>query len=220
LKTVELDIKGNKFVLYPQKGILWVEEKILLISDLHIGKTAEFRSLGIPVPGGTTSEDLNCLTEFLKIARPIELVILGDMLHSRIDNKEKTFNALKAWRIENDHVKVSLIKGNHDKGTDDFFKSLRIELYPKGKEVRDIIFSHQPVPESNKFVFAGHIHPAVRLSGMGRMREHAQCFYFSENFAILPSFGSFTGNYMVKPKDYEKIFVIAGDEVIEVKQKE
>ena len=75
---------------------------------------------------------------------------------------------------------------------------------------------HQHNEIEGKFIFSGHIHPAVRLSGKGGMREQVQCFYFSDDFAILPSFGSFTGNFIIKPKDFEKVFAIAGDEIIEV----
>lgn len=214
--THQLEIKGNHFILYPQKGILWEEEKTLLVSDIHIGKTAKFRSMGIPVPGGTTTEDLQKLSELIKLTQVREVIILGDLLHSNIDNMEKTLNAFKLWRIENEAFEIYLVKGNHDKANNPFFDRLRINVISDHLERNNFVFAHHPIEIKDKFIFAGHIHPAIRLSGKGKMREQLQCFYFSDNFAILPSFGSFTGNFIIKPKDYEKIFVIAGDEVIEV----
>lgn len=217
--ALRVQIRNNNFFLYPLKGIFWEEQRVLLISDIHIGKTAAFRSAGIPVPGGSTSEDLKNLSELISQTKPRELIILGDLIHSSIENRERTLNALKLWRVENESITVTLIKGNHDQATDLFFQRLRIEVNHDPREFGEFVFTHQPKDIPGKFIFSGHIHPAVRLAGKGKMREQLQCFYFSDDFAILPSFGSFTGNFIIKPKDYEKVYVIAGDEVLEVSNK-
>lgn len=217
---ITLKLRNNNFSLYPQKGIFWEEQSVLIISDVHIGKTAAFRSVGIPVPGGLTTDDLQRLSHLIKLTNPKELIILGDLIHSNIENKEKTLNAVKLWRVENEAINVTLIKGNHDKADDPFFERLRINIEDKSKEMDEFVFIHDPKEvKEEKFVFAGHIHPAVRLAGKGGIREQVPCFYFSNDFAILPSFGSFTGNFIIKPKDFEKVFVIAGEEIIEVSNK-
>jgi len=42
------------------------------------------------------------------------------------------------------------------------------------------------------------------------------CFYFSEMYSILPSFGSFTGSSKLRAKAGDKVFVISEDKVIEI----
>jgi hypothetical protein len=55
------------------------------------------------------------------------------------------------------------------------------------------------------------------MKGEGRLKETLPCFYFGIRFAILPAFGSFTGNYAIRPTPDDRVFVVAGDEVVEVK---
>jgi hypothetical protein len=42
------------------------------------------------------------------------------------------------------------------------------------------------------------------------------CFVIGARHMILPAFGSFTGNALVKPAEGERIAVIADDEVIAI----
>jgi metallophosphoesterase superfamily enzyme len=65
-------------------------------------------------------------------------------------------------------------------------------------------------------VLAGHLHPAVALGGPGRQRERLPCFLFGPRRGILPAFGSFTGAATVRPTAGERVFVVAGDEVLQV----
>ncbi|MBK8623953.1 MAG: metallophosphoesterase [Saprospiraceae bacterium] len=58
------------------------EVNTLVISDLHIGKTAYFRKKGIALPFSEkdkTIKNLNLLIEKLK---PETLIFLGDLFHS------------------------------------------------------------------------------------------------------------------------------------------
>jgi hypothetical protein len=42
------------------------------------------------------------------------------------------------------------------------------------------------------------------------------CFYFRNNQAILPAFGSFTGMAKINPQKGESVFAITKDNVIDV----
>jgi len=41
-----IHINGNELQLLPEKGIFWTEESALVLSDVHIGKSAHFRRNG------------------------------------------------------------------------------------------------------------------------------------------------------------------------------
>jgi len=60
---------------------------------------------------------------------------------------------------------------------------------------------------------AGHIHPAVTLSGGGRVFS-LPCFYFGRDYALLPAFGDFTGTAIVRPRSGERVFIVAEGQVI------
>ena len=53
-----VQVAGESLLLLPEKAIYWPRERMLIIADIHFGKAAAFRSLGVPVPRGTTSENL------------------------------------------------------------------------------------------------------------------------------------------------------------------
>ena len=50
--------------LTAQRSIFWEEQKTLIVSDLHFGKTGHFRKSGIPVPQTIYKEDLQRLVCF------------------------------------------------------------------------------------------------------------------------------------------------------------
>src|ERR1700704_3572865 len=104
-------LNENTFWLSPERCIFWEEEKALIISDLHFGKTGHFRKSGIPVPQSVYKEDLQRLVAQIQYFQPQQLIIVGDLFHSEI-NKELEF--FKRWRINFPQLKVQLIKGNHD----------------------------------------------------------------------------------------------------------
>ena len=57
-QIVQHHIAGNTFTLSNDRCVFWEEEKMLLLSDLHFGKTGHFRKEGIAVPQDIYKEDL------------------------------------------------------------------------------------------------------------------------------------------------------------------
>jgi len=218
LKT-RIEILNQTLFLLPGKALYWKEKNLLIIADLHLGKTASFRSKGFALPGGTTTNDLNLITKLIEVTRCEDLLIIGDFLHSKHGVKDKTYSAVLNWRNENKNIRITSVMGNHDRRSGKIPAILDINYTDDFYEIPPFIFSHKPAEVDHKYVISGHVHPAVRLAGPGKQREKLPCFYFTENQAILPSFGSFTGNYVIEPEPCSRIFVIAGDEVVEVKQK-
>jgi len=54
LCTVELE--GEELWLLADKAVYWPARQCLMIADAHFGKASAYRSLGQPVPQGTTTE--------------------------------------------------------------------------------------------------------------------------------------------------------------------
>jgi metallophosphoesterase superfamily enzyme len=78
------------------------------------------------------------------------------------------------------------------------------------------VFVHHPHPTTLGYALAGHTHPAVKLRGRGAQRATLPCFWFTAEVATLPAFGSFCGKAIVHPAPEDRVFVIAGDEVVPV----
>ena len=47
-ETIEL--QGEELILTNKRAMYWAAQKALILSDLHVGKTAHFRKHGIPIP--------------------------------------------------------------------------------------------------------------------------------------------------------------------------
>ena len=68
--------------LLADKALWHPGEKTLFIADPHFGKSASFRSAGIPVPEGATHDDCQRLSLLIERISAIRLVILGDFFHN------------------------------------------------------------------------------------------------------------------------------------------
>ncbi len=215
-KYTEHTLLGQHLLLIPDRALLWNNQSILIVADPHFGKAQNFREFGIPVPRGTTSFDLDRLSRLILEFDPINLLFLGDLTHDKIDSPTEFNRLIARWRNRHGTLNLLLASGNHDcrsVGPPDPFKfnqvANRLQFYP-------FCFVHKPESTASHYTIAGHLHPAVSMRGRGRLKETLPCYYFGDRYAILPAFGSFTGNQTIRPTAVDQIYVIAGDEVLEV----
>ena len=216
---VFFNCRNKKLWLTGERCVFWEEEKTLILSDLHFGKTGHFRKSGIPVPQNIYKKDLQRLFQQLQYFQPRQLVIVGDMFHSR-DNKE--LDLFKKWRNDFPDLHIQLIKGNHDILHDDWYKDAAVSISDPSWNMSDFVFHHDPaasfqtILHKNDYIFSCHLHPGIRINGQGRQSLTFPCFYFSSNFAVLPAFSAFTGVVLIDPKPGENVFAIVKNEVIQL----
>ena len=206
---MEIVLSGDHFLLLPQRAIYWREQSALIMSDMHLGKASHFRKEGIPVPEKLFNTDMKTLDVLVKNFRPQSLIVVGDMFHSRHNNEIELF---AEWRREHD-INIHLIRGNHDILKSDKYQELDIEVF-RDYEIGPFIFSHHPMHHSEMFCFSGHIHPGVKLRGMGRQNLQFPCFHFTDQGCTLPAFSLFTGLSIVECGHGDKIYAIVGDEIM------
>ncbi|MCC6511653.1 MAG: ligase-associated DNA damage response endonuclease PdeM [Pirellulaceae bacterium] len=184
---------GTELILLPCKMVWWPDGRILFAADTHFGKASSFRQAGIPVPAGTTATMLDTLSTQIKLFEPRELVILGDFVHSSRSAQDDFESLLLAWRASHQHLPVTLIKGNHDRRTADFYGNLRIALR-KERQVACGPFTlcHSPQDiNPQAFNLCGHLHPGYAVPQLGL--RCAPCFWLATDTLVLPAFGVFTG---------------------------
>lgn len=204
--------------LSPARCIFWEEESVLIVSDLHFGKSGHFRKSGIGIPQNIFKEDLQKLFAQIQFFKPKVLLITGDMFHSSA-NKEMDF--FVKWRNDFAGVKFYLVRGNHDILAQKFYKGANITVYENKLLINDFCFTHDVGSSCNDeqdhhFTFSGHIHPGIKMSGAGNQSLTLPCFYFSEKYAILPAFSAFTGLAKIKPSASDKVFVLLKNEVLQL----
>lgn len=182
--------------------------KALFVADVHLGKAATFRSLGVPVPAGTTQENLDKLSECIAEFEPLSIYFLGDLLHAKMAHNPELLGKLRAWRDQYADIGMTLIRGNHDSKAGDPPASLNISVVEEPFMLGGFALCHHPQTVQNALVLAGHEHPVVVLNGKGRSRARLPCFYLKRDQLILPSFGAFTGGYQVLPQPGELVFPV------------
>jgi uncharacterized protein len=106
--------------------------------------------------------------------------------------------------------------GNHDKGCGAVPTEWRMEVVHDDRIDGPFVWRHWPTEHDAGYVLAGHLHPVAALRGKGRQKLRLRCFALGRRRMILPAFGGFTGGAVGAPDAADKVFVVAGDEVIEV----
>ena len=207
-------ILNEHFLISAQRTVFWEEEKTLILSDLHLGKSGHFRKSGIAIPQNLYKEDLFRLLNEIHLFSVKKIIIVGDLFHSSMNKEHELF--LK-WRKDISYVDIHLIKGNHDILKNEWYKNAEIELHKKHLSIRNFSFTHdinECQAKVDDYCFSGHIHPAVFMRGIARQSVNLPCFYFAKKYAVLPAFGKFTGTFAIKPNLGEAVFAIVENKVI------
>jgi len=208
----EIELAGETILLLPQKAVYWPRHKMLVIADIHFGKAASFRAQGIPVPRGTTSQNLAGLDALMALYAVERIVFLGDFLHARAAHAAATLAAMQTWRQRYPALELVLVRGNHDRHAGDPAASLGIEMVDEPYTVGAYSFCHHPDVAAPGYVMAGHVHPVFVLSSrLDSLR--LPCFLAGPTRMILPSYGAFTGGHAIVPVAGEKVFVSSGEAV-------
>jgi len=210
---------GRTLWLLPQRAAWLPEAGLLLVADVHFGKAASFRRLGVPVPRGTTEANLARLDELLNGLPGVrEIVFLGDFLHAASGRAPATLRALQAWRERRADLALTLVRGNHDSHAGDPPATLDINVVAEPWLHAGLALCHDPAaprPEGCVAV-AGHLHPVTRL-GRGFDAVRLPCFHArADGVLVLPAFGEFTGGFSVTGQTGEGLYVIADGRVLRV----
>jgi DNA ligase-associated metallophosphoesterase len=206
--------------LSPERCIFWEDEKALILSDLHLGKTGHFRKSGIGVPQSIFKEDLQRLFSLIQFFKPVQLLIVGDLFHSHLNKEMEMF---MKWRNDMPQLQMRLLRGNHDILNKKFYQQADIEVTQQKLSVNNFCFTHDINETCNEeetnanFTFSGHLHPGIHMSGIGRQDLYFPCFYFTKEFAILPAFSRFTGIYKIKPKQGDTVFALVENAIVKIK---
>ena len=176
-------LNGNHFWLSTDRCIYWQEQKLLIVSDLHFGKTGHFRKNGIGVPPNIFKEDLQRLIGCIAHFKPQQVIAVGDLFHSRANKEMELFSK---WRKDFSQLTFNLVKGNHDILKDHWYADNNITVHQEEMMVDGFSFIHDPSidqQQTSNYIFSGHLHPGVMLKIGSKQKMGFPCFHFGEKIA-------------------------------------
>jgi DNA ligase-associated metallophosphoesterase len=203
-------------VLLPDRAVYLPETRVLVVADLHLGKSATFRTRGLAVPEGTTASDLSRLSKLLEQTSARTLVIAGDLIHSHDGLTPEIVKTFRDW-LKKHNTSVILAEGNHDQRTNLARHQLPLEIRPECL-VDETLITHDPDElHPDQFGIAGHLHPGIRIPESRHSSLRLSAFYLRNNkHLVLPAFSSFTGLQIIKPSPSDRFFVCLKETITEI----
>jgi uncharacterized protein len=212
-------VKGEALQLLAERALLWPAGAggagLLAVADLHWGKTESFQQHGIALPAGVLADDLARLSAALHATGAQRLLLLGDLIHSRAGLTPAVVAQAASWRAGHPQVRMVLVRGNHDRHVARLPEAWGMEDVPEQVDEGPFRFAHHPEPAPGRYVWAGHLHPTVRLGG-GADRLRLPCFHLGREVGVLPAFSAFTGGQDVTRRAHERVYAVAGPDVVQV----
>ena len=209
-------IREQRLHLLPSGTVYWEDQQTLLLADLHLGKAGHFQKHGIPISSSLALNDLDRLAILFQAYDVRRIIFLGDLFHSSHNGE---WNYLQSFFDEHS-LEYFLVRGNHDILSQSHYDQAGLKVIEGVFHESPFCFVHEPIEEGTErqdnFVFAGHLHPGIRMVGDGRQTLRFPCFYINDNQMILPAFGSFTGLFMLYPEEGDQVFAIVENQVVRV----
>ena len=211
MKQIKKKIKGQQFIFDYRKAIYWEDTSSLILSDVHVGKLNHFQKNGIAIPSDGSRNNLINIKSLVNEYDPNQVYILGDLFHSSYNQEWDD------WLVyfSKSNIKFALILGNHDQNDSKKLWNSNITVVDQLTK-GPFLFTHYPEQEIDQFNICGHVHPAVKLRGLGRQYMKLNCFYISDNQLILPAFGTFTGSHILKPNKTDHVICLTSDGLFEL----
>jgi DNA ligase-associated metallophosphoesterase len=199
MRASELAVAGVAMLADLSGALIWEEQRLLVVSDLHLEKGSSFASRGVLLPPYDTVATLSRLGAVIARHDPRMVIALGDSFHDREAHERLTRSnrdTLAALQARRDWIWIS---GNHDPALpSDLGGMVATEV-----AIGPIHFRHEPTGAFGEI--AGHLHPKARIATRGRAMER-RCFATDGERAVMPAFGAYVGGLSIRDAAFGKIF--------------
>jgi len=168
-------------------ALWWPEESLLVVSDLHLGKSERVaRRGGAALPPYDTRDTLNRLAADLALSHARTVICLGDSFDD-LAAAEALPEEERQWifRLQAGRRWV-WIEGNHDPGPVEFGGAHLSEL-----PLSPLTFRHI-AQDGAAGEISGHYHPKASVQARGRTITRP-AFLIDTNRVVMPAYGTYTG---------------------------
>ncbi len=180
-------LAGETLTALPSGALLWPAQRLLTVSDLHLGKSDRIaRRTGTLLPPYETRDTLARLDADITAHAPDIVICLGDSFDDLTaaetlpPEEALTLTRLMAGR------RWIWVEGNHDPGPLALGGTHLAEA-----RLGPLTFRHIADPAATAEV-SGHYHPKATLAAKGQ-RVTRPCFLLDTSRVILPAYGTYTG---------------------------
>jgi uncharacterized protein len=198
-RASEVTVAGITLLADLSGALIWEEQRLLVIADLHLEKGSSFASRGVLLPPYDTAATVARLAAAMARHDPRMVIALGDSFHDRAAHERLSSadrRAVTALQARRDWIWIS---GNHDPALPaDVGGVVASEV-----AIGPIVFRHEPTGAFGEI--AGHLHPKARVASRGRAMER-RCFACDGERAVLPAFGAYAGGLSIRDAAFARIF--------------
>jgi len=168
-------------------ALWWPKHRLLVVSDLHLGKSERIARLGgTMLPPYETRDTLARVDDEIAKTDPDTVICLGDSFDD-IAAVTGLQHDIQTWLTRLMAGRRWIwIEGNHDPGPVDLGGSHMAEL-----SLSPLTFRHIAIAGTAGEV-SGHYHPKATIRSRGRSLTRP-CFLYDIDRLILPAFGTYTG---------------------------
>jgi DNA ligase-associated metallophosphoesterase len=194
-------VAGVDLVTTTEGALLWPEESLIAVADLHLEKGSSFAARRVFLPPYDTADTLARLATLVARFAPRRILFLGDSFHDRCGSgripprDRDALLHLTRWRD------ILWLAGNHDPDPPEGLPGTAMASVSIGP----ITFRHEPSAGHVPGEIAGHLHPVARIAARGRSVRR-RCFAFDGARAVLPAFGAYAGGLNVRDAAFAPLF--------------
>lgn len=207
---------GHDMTARPSGALHWPEEGVLVVSDLHLGKSERMaRRGGALLPPYEVHDTLTRLEADITATQPRAVISLGD-----------TFDDMEAAaRLDPAHLDwIKRLVGGHDwtwvTGNHDPAPTGLGGEAADAVTCADVTFRHIASDGTGPEI-SGHYHPKASLRMRGRAVSR-RCFLRDARRMILPAFGTYTGGLhshdpaLIRLMAVDARAILAGSPMVEI----
>ena len=211
----ELVLAGVALKIDPLGALIYEDERILIVADLHLEKGSSYAKRGVMLPPYDTAATLARLAVLIARWSPRRVIALGDSFHDNSGPERMAAGdhaSLAALQAGRDWIWIA---GNHDPNIPDDAGGERLPTLDAGP----LHLRHEPLAGTKAGEIAGHLHPVARIAGRRR-----RCLVTDGSRAVMPAFGAYAGGLNIHDEAFEPLFpkgrkrahVLAENQVFEV----
>ncbi|WP_281824043.1 ligase-associated DNA damage response endonuclease PdeM [Jannaschia rubra] len=207
---------GERMVARPSGALHWPAAGLLVVSDLHLGKSERMARRGGPLlPPYEIVETLARLDADIAATDPAAVISLGDSfddMDAAAALPQDVRDRLAATMAGRDWTWVT---GNHDPAPTGLGGHAA-----DGVTCGAVTFRHVATDDGRHEV-SGHYHPKASLSVRGRAVSRP-CFLRDDRRLILPAYGTYTGGLRTRDRALSQLMgagaraILAGLPMVEI----
>lgn len=183
-------------------GLWWADQRLLVLSDLHLEKASSYAARGQMLPPYDTRATLRRVERLVEALEPRRVISLGDSFHDRGARPRMAADDVARVRRLTDACEWVWIEGNHDPAPPaDLGGHAAFEL-----TIGPLTFRHVPTVGPAPGEVAGHLHPCARVMGRDGRSVRARCFVMDGERLVMPAYGALAGGLNVLDPAFASLF--------------